>query len=289
MEKTLETDNLLEDSNPVDDGGITATEGETEDFFASLDNEVNSLVTQDGDNNPPAETKSETQVGTANVDESDDDLFTLQKRYTDSSREAKRLNQRVNELEQFEPLLDAFRKDPELVNHVKDYFEGGGQPPKTIKENLGLGEDFMFDADEAVSNPKSDSAKLFGATVDGIVGRRIKQMTDVQSRKDTQIKEIREFQHTHPDVTEGEYNELLEYAKSTPLKLEDIYYLKNRDKRDTNVANSARQEVRDQMNNVRQRPTSLASKGESTPSSSQDDLVFDAILGIDSKLDNAFG
>lgn len=284
MEKTLETDNLLDDSNPVDDDGLTASEGDTDDFFTSLDNDVNSLLV-DGDNNPPQE-RSETQADTTDVD---NDLSTLQKRYTDSSREAKRLNQRVQQLEQFEPLLDAFKKDPQLVSHVKDYFEGGGQPPKSIKENLGLQDDFMFDADEAMSNTDSDSAKLFGATVDGIVNRRLQQMGNVQARKDAQIREIREFQTKFPDVTEGEYNDLIQYAKDTPLKLEDIYYLKNRGNRDVNVANSAKEEVRQQMNNVRQRPTSLASRGDAVVSNTQDDMVFDAILGIDSKLDNAFG
>ena len=295
MEKTLEADNLL-DNNPVDNADVTVNKGDADDFFASLDKEVNSLAYDDGDDNSfpqqEAEQRSQPQVETTEQRAvvGNDELSTIQKRYADSSREAKRLNQRVNELEQFSPLLDAFRRDPNLVSHVKNYFEGGGQPPKTIKENLGLEEDFVFDAEDAVSSPDSDSAKLFGATVDGIVNRRIKQMTDKQAQKQTQVNELRSFQDKFPNVTEGEYTDLIEYAKNTPLKLEDIYYLKNRGQRDANIANSAKEDVRAQMNNVRQRPASLASKGESVDTGKgQDDMVFDKILGIDSKLENAFG
>ena len=35
--------------------------------------------------------------------------------------------------------------------------------------------DFMFDADDAFSNPDSDSARVLGATVDGIVQKRLGQ------------------------------------------------------------------------------------------------------------------
>ena len=48
MEKTLEADNLL-DNNPVDNADVTVNKGDADDFFASLDKEVNSLAYDDGD------------------------------------------------------------------------------------------------------------------------------------------------------------------------------------------------------------------------------------------------
>ena len=143
------------------------------DFFAELDSSVNGGIidseysqstSQDlGDNTPASPSGVQQQ--------SDSDA--LQKRYSDSSREAKRLNGKLNELEPYMPILDAMREDPNLIQHVRNYFEGGGQAPESMSQNMELPEDFQFDPDDAFTDPKSDSAKVFGATVDGIVQRRL--------------------------------------------------------------------------------------------------------------------
>ena len=43
------------------------------------------------------------------------------------------------------------------------------------------------------------------------------------------------------------------------------------------------------MKDVNQRPQSLATSGSQTVETSQDDQVFESILGIDKHLDSAFG
>jgi len=169
------------DINSVDDGGDSI---DTSDFFAELDSSVNGgIIDSEYSQSTSQDLSDNTPASPSGVQEQSGDA--LQKRYSDSSREAKRLNGKLNELEPYMPILDAMREDPNLIQHVRNYFEGGGQAPESMSQNMELPEDFQFDPDDAFSDPKSDSAKVFGATVDGIVQRRLnnelgKQKTENQ-------------------------------------------------------------------------------------------------------------
>ena len=123
-EATPEVDLSMHEDNAVDSQ-------ESESFFSALDESVNGVVmeqnqttasdVQTSDNKQPQEQRPDE----AEVDY-EAEANNLSKRYADSSREAKRLNNRIGELEPYMPILDAMRKDPNLVSHVRGYFEGGG-------------------------------------------------------------------------------------------------------------------------------------------------------------------
>ena len=262
----------------------------SEDFFGNLDKSLNSGILEsedellqstsenDGDNTPLSQSEVQQQ----------DDSEVLQKRYSDSSREAQRLNGKLKEIEPYMPILDAMKEDPNLISHVRNYFEGGGQTPVSMKETLKLPEDFVFDADEAFSNPESDSSKVFGATVDGIVQRRLNSALTSQKDENQKLSRETSFRQNH-EMTDGEWSEFVDFAKSKSLELEDIYFLMNRKKRDANIADNARQQVATQMKKTQNQPRSLATAGSTTVEQTQDDQVFDALMGIDQQLDNAFG
>ena len=261
----------------------------SEDFFGDLDKSLNSGILEsedellqstsenDGDNTP---------LSHGEVQQQDDDV--LQKRYSDSSREAQRLNGKLKEIEPYMPILDAMKEDPNLIKHVRNYFEGGGQTPVSMKETLQLPEDFVFDADDAFSDPESDSSKVFGATVDGIVQRRLNSALTSQKNENQKLARETSFRQQH-EMTDGEWSEFVDFAKSKSLELEDIYFLMNRKKRDANIADNARQQVATQMKKSQNQPRSLATAGSTTVEQTQDDQVFDALMGIDQQLDNAFG
>tara|TARA_R110000824_G_scaffold15900_1_gene66639 strand:+ start:7276 stop:8133 length:858 start_codon:yes stop_codon:yes gene_type:complete len=285
MEETKQTEDNFSLENPEVDNVVTDQREDADDFFTNLDKEVNGLILDDNTSESEAP-----QVEQATSEEApvENNIDNLEKRYADSSREAKRLNQRLKELEPYSPLLDAYKNDPNLIKHTKDYFENGGQAPKTVKERLNLGEDFVFDGDEAISDPKSESAKVFGAVVDEAVNRRLSNFQRNQAVSAKKEADVNSFREKH-DISNEDYNELVDYAKSRTLTLEDIYYLKNRSERDMNVARATRDGMREQMQNVRQKPTSLSHTGSNQVDQSAEDSIFDSILGIDNKLEEAFG
>ena len=169
---------------------------DSSDFFAELDKSVNGGIIDDADANetsidpPQGSNMQEEQVTNEAQTE---DVETLKKRYADSSSEGKRLNQRLSELEPYMPILDEMRKDPNLVSHVKGYFEGGGQTPQSMVEQMKLGEDFIFDPDEAIANPTSDSAKVLNATIDGVVQRRLNNELTKQKQEFTLERQVSDF------------------------------------------------------------------------------------------------
>ena len=258
------------------------------DFFNALDTSVNGGIQEapeliqttsvQGDNTPQSPSE---------VQQQGDDA--LQKRYSDSSREAKRLNTQLKEIEPYMPILDAMREDPNLVTHVRGYFEGGGQAPVSMKERLQLDEDFVFDPDEAMSKPDSDSARVLSATIDGVVQKRLTDALSVQKNENQRLTRESEFRSKY-NLSEEQWTDFVNFAKNKTLQLDDIYYLMNRGQREKQIAQSANQEVTNQMKKVQQRPQSLASQGSSPePQKTPDDSVFEEILGIDQTLEGVLG
>ena len=262
-------------------------ENASNDFFQSLDQSVNGGIQNETElAQPTSDTSDNTQMSPSEVQPQDSDV--LQKRYSDSSREAKRLNGKLSELEPYMPILDAMREDPNLIQHVRNYFEGGGQAPQTMTEQLNLPEDFSFDADDAFADNDSDSAKVLGATVDGIVQRRLNQALQGQKTENQRLAKETAFRQTH-EMSDDEWSNFTDFAKSKSLELEDIYYLMNRKNRDANIADSTREEIADQMRKTQNQPQSAATAGSTEVQKSTEDNVFDAIVGLDSELESVFG
>ena len=260
---------------------------ESGDFFESLDNSVNGgIIDSEYSQSTSQNLDDNTSASPSGVQEQGEDA--LQKRYSDSSREAKRLNGKLTEIEPYMPILDAMREDPNLITHVRNYFEGGGQAPESMAQNMELPEDFSFDPDDAFSDPKSDSAKVFGATVDGIVQRRLNNELGKQKTENQRLARETAFK-SKVDMTDTEWSTFVDFAKNKSLELDDIYYLMKRKERESNIADNARDQVATQMRKVQQQPRSLATAGSTPVEQSQDDQVFDTLLGIDQKLDNVFG
>jgi len=263
---------------------------DSSDFFADLDRSVNGGII-DADANetsidPPQDSNMQEEQVTNEAQT--EDVETLKKRYADSSSEGKRLNQRLSELEPYMPILDEMRKDPNLVSHVKGYFEDGGQAPQNMVEKMKLGEDFIFDPDEAIANPTSDSAKVLNATIDGVVQRRLNNELTKQKEEFTLERQVSDFRSKH-NMNDSEWNELKQFADNQKLSLDDIYYLKNRGAREDNIARTSGQKALNQVKQNQQRPKSLASQGSAKVETSEEGQIFDSILGIDKELENAFG
>jgi len=150
-----------------------------------------------------------------------------------------------------------------------------------------LDEDFVFDADEAFQKPDSDSAKVLGATIDGVVQRRLSNVLKSQRQENAKMAKEAQFKQKM-EMSEDEWSRFTDFAKSKSLELEDIYYLMNRKNRDSQIADSARQEIHNKMREVQSQPGTLATQGSTQVEKSHDDSVFDSILGSGSELEKAF-
>ena len=175
------------------------------------------------------------------------------------------------------------------ISHIKGYYEGGGSTPGSLKERLGLDEDFVFDYDEAVDNPDSDSGKLLNSTIDGVVQKRLGQFAQNSKQESKRVSEEQDFRSKH-ELSDDQFQKVVQFAQSRPLTYDDVYYLMNKGVKDDRIAQNTKGEMMDQMKKVREKPSSAASSGSSGSSGpgSNDDRVFNSLIDIDKELEQAF-
>ena len=277
------------EGNPKEDFG-------SDDFFSDFDNSVNGMVQdQPGDAKPPKVTPKASGPAKETHKKTDGSRVDWQKRYKDSSKSAVNMAGRLKELAPFVPVLEAMKRDSGLVEHVRDYLTKGGKPADTIQKKLGLDEDFIFDAHEAMSNPDSDSAKVMGAHVDGLVQQRVGQVVQTEKQKNQKMQALMmkkrqeaEFIKKH-NMSKEDYAAFVEQSKKHRLSLDDIYLLVNRDKAAKNTADATKKDMLGQMKAVRDIPTSTGDSNSQPAINNPDDVIFSALAGLDGDVDDLFG
>ena len=271
--------------------------GSQEGFFDQMDRQVNGAIIDD----QPEQVTPEVKSGSPEVTHAEEQTGSVeqevdwQKRYKDSSREAIKMKDSLNTLKPFVPLLNAMKNDSGLVTHIRDYLQGGGKPAKSIKEQLNLDEDFVFDQNEAMTDPDSDSAKVFNAHVNGAVQSRVGNILQGEKKKAQQVRqaidrkrEEEDFKKRH-NMGDEEFSGLMAQAKSHKMTMDDVYYILNKDKVAGNVARSTKQDMLDQMKSVRDIPTTASGVNSPRTEKNPNDDVFDTILGQGQDLDDLFG
>jgi len=273
----------------------------SETFFNDLEQQVNggiidetAEVTQQEISGSEQVTHNTQSVGSENVEIPTDNGTDWKKRYEDSSREAVKLSEQYRSVEPFVPVLEAMKNDSGLVDHVRDYLKNGGKPAQSVQERLGLDEDFVFDAND-ITDPDSDSAKVMNAHVDSMVQQRVGQMLNVEKQRAQKIQqsqarvaEEKAFMQKN-NMSEDQFNSFKEKAQQHVMTLDDVNYLLNRNQNNTNVANSTKADMLNQMKNVRNMPTSASGANSQGQQRSESDEVFDLINGFDNDVDNLFG
>ena len=276
------------------DNAVFGSEGE--DFFNALDDNVNGAIqdesvtpTETQTSQDPAEQVTPERAGGSNAE------VDWEQRYKDSSKEAQKMYSTLKDLKPFVPVLDAMKQDSGLVTHVRDYLQNGGAPAKTVTESLGLKDDFVFDQQEAGSNPDSDSGKVMNAHIDGIVKKRVGELARAeQSRaqamqsKVAKGNELEAFRKKK-GMSKDEFKNFLNKAQSRKLSLDDIDYLMNKEQAATNTANSTKKDMLKQMKNVRNMPASASGANSQSDEGTSEDKVFDKLLGMDASVDKLFG
>lgn len=283
---------------------IANVDSQEENFFETLERNVNGViaddVVQETPQVDPNTLQNQNQVSSdAQSNGVQGELEQVKKRYSDSSREAQKMKAQLDELKPFIPVLNAMKQDSGLVDHMKTYLENGGNVPTNVKEQLKLKEDFVFDADEMVNDPKSDSAQVFNSMVSNVVNTKAKEILGEQEAKAAQARKSLEYQNQakkfieERGMNEEEFQDFIKQAKAKmqgALSLDDMYHLLNRDQVNTRVAASTKEDMLKQMKGVRNMPTSQANVNNASEGKKDDnDKMFDSLLNFESGVDNLFG
>ena len=143
---------------------------------------------------------------------------------------AKELEGVKEKLKEAEPILEAFEKDPNFLEHVKSY----GKEQSTQKHSE-LGENLeFFDMSEAMKNPDSPSGKFLKEYNQSLLDKAVEEKLskyDGERRFEARLdSEIREYASKHPELSIEEIQGYIEDAKKRPLRLEEMVDLVRRDK-----------------------------------------------------------
>ncbi len=283
-----------DDGNELDfsqEDGLAVDSG---DFFESLDRKVNGMILDEGNTVEASGTKETQETDPEPVVNTDDHQHDWEKRYKDSSSEAQRLKSQLDEVSQYEPIINRLKTDTGMIEAIKNYIDNGDKS-QDVKQALNLPEDFVFDLDDAMGNSDSLSAKALEHTISGVVDRRVnsqlqqeRQVRSEETQKEQQARQAKEFKE-RMNVTDEEYEDMMKWANNHETSLDDIFYLKNRDARDQKVAKGTKAQMLEQMKSVRNIPQSVSNHNTTVKDVKHDDQVFDALKEVDSGLDNLFG
>ena len=276
------------------DDAVFGSEGE--DFFNALDDNVNGAIQDESVTPPETQTSQDPvqQVTPASAGGSNAEVD-WEQRYKASSKEAQKMYSTLKDLKPFVPVLDAMKQDSGLVTHVRDYLQNGGAPAKTVTESLGLKDDFVFDQQDAVQNPDSDSGKVMNAHLDGIVRKRVGELARAEQSRaqamQTKVAKGNELEafRKKKGMSKEQFKGFLNKAQSRKLSLDDIDYLMNKEQATTNTANSTKKDMLKQMKNVRNMPASASGANSQSDEGTSEDKVFDKLLGMDTGIDKLFG
>ena len=282
----------------------TIVEDSNADFFDALETQVNGAIQDTPVEQAEVQEPVPEQV-TPEVDTSprevpqtpslnwEDESNPYKVRYSDSTREAQKLKAENDKLKPYESLINVLEQDAGLVDMVRDYLDKGTKP--NMKESLNLGDDFVFDMDEAISDQNSKSAQVFNQYVDRVATKRVSDTISTERQKAKQAAQKRnlhnqtkEFVKTN-DMNEGQFKELSDWAQTHQLSWDDIHYLKNRDKANAKIASNSKQQVLDQMKTVKSMPATASSAGGEVPGDGDhNNAIFDLIQKADNNLENVF-
>ena len=290
------------DSNPdveevLEGDNTNETEG-SNDFFDNLESQVNGAISDD--NIPQPETEQVTQqadpVGTGNEVQTDwrTKAETLEKWYGDSTREAQKLkaeNDNLSELSKFKPLIEHLKNSPDAVQALKDSIGG---KPRSLTERFG--EDFVFDAHEAMSDPKSNSAQVMNEYIAKSAQQQAsrlinneKQQFQVEEQQTNVHRQSEEFKQ-RTGMSDSEFTDLQKRADEHVLTLDDVYYILNREQVSKNVADNTKVDMLNQMKQVRDIPQSASNANSpGRESQSPDEKMFDVLKNMDGDADDLFG
>jgi len=281
----MTTKETVVDGNPFEGPDLS----NSDDFFNALDNQLGTVEHTEQPTPAPEQVTSQQAIPDAAGQQGNENNananINWQKRYNDSSNEARKLKAENDELQPFKSVINFLKEDSGAVDLLQDYLKNGGEVPKTVQEELNLGEDFMFDMDDASKDPESDSGKLLNRMVEKkaqtIVDTTLQQERQRAMQMQQHQLKMRERQMfmQKKGYNEAQMQELEERGRQKPLTYDDMDYVLNRQQVNQNVQQSTRNDMMNQMQAVRNIPTSIGGANNAGQGLTSEEQFFNTMFG----------
>lgn len=265
------------------------TKSESSDtFFNALDGELN--IDKEVTPLPKSEqATSQSVIPDENTDnkqgnENAESNINWKKRYDDSTKNFRKQKAQLDKLQPFESIIDFLKEDSGAIDHLKSYVQQGGEIPKPVREQLNLGEDFTFDTDD-IDNADTDTGKLVQHLVDTRVQKGVSQMLQSERQKAMQMQQQQAQMQQRQDFmkrmgyNEEQMQDLESRAKNTPMTYDTMHMVLNQDQVRQNIQKSTQQDIQNQMQNVRNIPTSIGGTNNAGQGMTSEEQMYNTIFG----------
>lgn len=229
---------------------------------------------KDNSANPEPESKTEKILG--KFDNYDD----LAKSYKELERKLGDNSDAVNKLRELNPvlpMLEAMLGDETFLQMAEEYFTNPEAQSQAFKKQLGIDDDFVFDLNSALSDPKSEDAKILNKLMQS--RQQPKQSSQPKGKQQSNPTDIKAFMEKH-NMSQEQYDDMMQKASGYTISHDDIYFLLNKDKvleDERKKAEKKAQEAIKSQVNVAQTVRKSRSGAGDTPQESPEDVFMKSL------------
>jgi len=261
------------DSNEINLGEDAITLFEDDNYIFTSEGVVEKASLQkEQDNSSDAEPKEPDEKILGKF-ESYDDLVDSYKELEKKLGQNSDAVNKLRELNPVLPMLEAMLGDETFLEMAENYFTDPQAQSEAFKKQLGIDEDFVFDLNVAMSDPKSDDAKV----LDKLMKAKQPKTSQPKQQSNQQISdaEKQEFMKRY-NMSEDDYNSMMEKAQNYKITHDDIYHLINKDKIIAEAKKEAQSSVKKQLDTAQSLRKSPSGGGK-VPETSPEDSFMSAL------------
>jgi len=170
---------------------------------------------------------------------------------------------KLRELNPVLPMLEAMLGDDTFLEMAENYFTNPEAQSEAFKKQLGIDDDFVFDLNMALSDPKSDDAKVLDKLMKAKQPKAAPQ-NKTQTNQQISDADKQAFMDKY-NMSESDYDDMMQKAQNYKITHDDIYHLINKDKIIAEAKKEAQGSVKKQLEtakNLRKSPSGGGSKNE---------------------------
>jgi len=276
----------LENSQETED-----TEMNLDDSAVVLFEDENNIFTTEGiiskDKSQTIQNKQDTSSDAEPGKDSDGKILGKYQSYDELEKAYKELEtklgqksqaaEKLRELQPVLPMLEAMLSDDTFLGLAEDYFTDPEKQKEALRSQLGIDDDYVFDLNNALSDPKSEDAKILNKVMQAKAPK--KQPTNSQTENSQYNEADKKALMEKYDLGEKEFNEMMSNASDYKISYEDIYFLLNKEKILAEREKKAQKAIKEQMGNAQRFRKSPSPSSKRTPDKSPEDSFMEMMQG----------
>lgn len=184
--------------------------------------------------------------------------------------------EKLRELQPVLPMLEAMMSDETFLGLAEDYFTDPEKQSQALKQQLGIGDDFVFDLNNALADPKSEDAKVLNKIMKA---RQPKKQPKSQTENNQHNESAKKSLMEKYDLDEDGFNEMMAKARDYTISYEDIYFLLNKEKILSEREKKGQEAVKEQLKSANRYRKSPSPKSTPKPEASPADSFMKSLMG----------